>query len=196
MAEHKEQPFVLLDEDHPFLAFLGIPTAALGKHQLGLLPDEVLLREVMLRARIDYFLDEAACHCIQIKPAYMASHYQFTFTVDTGTGLPASRCVDLPGLIGEIENRARGGSFPCATFLEAYDRGVLRGRGFHYNHPDNQHAASLHGIAYGTPPFEQSLKIKGYVHLSASHIHYSDRTGPLRGIACKTDIKPPGSSCG
>ena len=109
MAEAAKRTGVIACHRH-----FGVPSLGLQPHQIG--GDDVLLKEIVLRSRVEYVAVECCADDKPLKPDDMARRFELLLTCDT-----SDPPVPLSGLVHEVKRRAEAGSAISICFLREYD---------------------------------------------------------------------------
>jgi hypothetical protein len=135
--------------------FCGVPSAGLLPHQID--GDEHLLRELILRASIEYLCAQCCANDRALPLDRMAEQYGFLLTCEASD--PPVRLADL---LAEVRQRARAGSPLAARFVQEYDRRRLARR-----MADAPIELIMHGLIFGDESTRASAFVRCFRGLHA-----------------------------
>jgi hypothetical protein len=129
----------------------GVPSIGLQPRQIE--HDEVLLKEMVLRSRLEYFAAECCADDKPINLNNMARSFALLLTCDTSNPV-----VLLSDLLREVRHRADIGSVLAIRFLHKYDAACRL-------HPIGAEAIEtiVHGLIVGHPRFPRSDFIRQFL---------------------------------
>jgi hypothetical protein len=129
----------------------GVPSLGLQPRQIG--PDHVLLKEIVLRSRVEYVALESCADDKPMKPDDMAQRFGLLLTCEA-----TEPAVPLSALILEARRRADAGSDLAISFLSEFD--VAR-----RFHPQSDAAVEviLHGLIEGHAGLPRSSLVRRFL---------------------------------
>ncbi|WP_426424318.1 hypothetical protein [Bradyrhizobium genosp. A] len=128
----------------------GVPSAGLQPHQIEC--DGHLLKELVLRARIEHFVAKCCADDLPMSFEYMARRFELSLTCDE-TNPP----VMLSDLLREIRSRANAGSSLAKRFVNEYEAALQA-----YPCADAAIETIVHGLMVGRRPIQVSDFVRGF----------------------------------
>ena len=125
-------------------SLFGVPSMGLQPHQIEC--DAQLLKEIVLRARIEYFVAKCCADDLPMSFEHMARRFELSLTCDE-TDPP----VMLSDLLREIRSRANAGSPLAREFVNEYEAALHV-----YPCTDAAIETIVHGLIVGRQPIQES----------------------------------------